>query len=572
MSGAQNTQNGSNESSAGRDPGAESVIIAAADGTVEAVSAAFEDTFGCSVSEVRGRHVLFFCDGVNPESVLAGVRDAMVESGRWRGELSVRRANGDLFPADVRIRSVSDAAGSARMVLTVRDISDSRAAKNNPPPSDDNDGLTGLPSRAGMMRLLFRIMSSQGGANAKIGCAVLVLDIDNFRQVNERFGHGVGDRILIDQCRRLQANLRDRDALGRIGGNKYLALLPRCKSVEEVEIIAKRLLEAVSEPFSPEGHSETVQLSASLGISLYPQDGSTPQGLVQGAESAREQAKSAGPGKYRVVVDGESLRARDSASPEERLRKAITEDQLVLHYQPKIDPQTMCIVGAEALVRWRDPEFGLVPPSDFIPIAEETGLIAPLGMWAIETACNEAMRLQSIGLDVGRMAVNMSPRQISDPDMVGNVLDILKRTGLSAESLELEITESVLLDRAETAKTALRALREHGVHIVADDFGTGYASLSYLLTFPIDAIKIDRSFVAEIGGAGEGSLLAIGVTAFTKSMNKRVVAEGVETSEQFEVMKNQQCDEVQGFYFSPPVSASRFEILLRAQPQTPART
>lgn len=540
------------------------VAVVDAEFAIEFVNETFSDVLG-DVESVPGAALFGACEGLHDAGFADRVTNAVRQQGGWDGEVWFRRADGGVFPAWVRLRTIAatiDSRASRRILAVVHDLSRVRDDVDLPMSPHHDDALTGMPNRLGMRDMLFQAMAAASATGD--GCAVILVDLDAFGTVNERFGHGLGDRILIDRGRRLKAVLRDGDAIGRTGGDQFTILVPRFPSLSEVERVVRRLLAAVAEPFVPDGRQNPITLTASAGIALYPQDGNTAAGIEQAAEAAYLRAKHDG-GGFRFYGDTE--RSDIAVLPEtleSRLRRALDDDEFVLHYQPKVSLKTGRIVGAEALVRWNDPENGLVEPSDFIPVAEETGLINPLGLWAIETACRETKRLIDIGLDPGRIAVNVSARQVSDRRIVDGVLEILARTGLPATSLELEITESALLERAEEAADGLRALRDAGVGITADDFGTGYASLSYLLTFPVDAIKIDRTFVAEIGGSGDGADLAIGVTALAQSLNKRVIAEGVETPRQLAVLRQQMCDEMQGDHFSPPLPAAEYEALLRA--------
>jgi diguanylate cyclase (GGDEF)-like protein len=502
------------------------------------------------------------CARLHDDLFFKRIADAVRMQGAWDGEVWFRRADGGVFPAWVRLRGVDAAIGGRTVLAMAHDLARSRDDIVSASAAYQSDALTGLHNRAAMRDLLFQTMAEASALGER--CAVILVDLDDFRSVNDDLGHGLGDRILVDRAHRLKAALRDKDAIGRTGGDQFTVLVPRFPSLSEVERVVRRLLQAVADPFTPPGRAEPVSLTACAGIAVYPQDGNTAAGIEQAAEAAFLRAKERGRGRFSFYADEADTGAPARETLETRLRRALDADDFVLHYQPKVALKTGRITGAEALVRWNDPDRGLIEPSDFIPVAEETGLIAPLGLWTIETACREAKRLIDLGLDPGRMAVNVSARQVSDARIVDGVFDILRRTGLPATALELEITESALLERADEAASGLRALRDAGVQITADDFGTGYASLSYLLAFPVDAIKIDRTFVAEIGGSGEGANLAVGVVALAQSLNKRVVAEGVETPRQMAVLRQQMCDEMQGDHFSPPVPADAFEALLRA--------
>jgi len=513
-------------------------------------------TIGSSLFEIG--------EGLHEPNYFAMISDALKRFDQWDGELWCRRTNGSVFPAWVSLRHLPDQTNSsgATFVAIFRDITREKQDSDVASFVDSKDELTGLPNRKALRELLYGAIANATLRNT--GCAVVMIDFDDFRHINDQFGRGLADRILVDRTMRLKAELRDGDALGRVAGDQFMILLSRHQSEQEIDRFIRRILDAVAEPFTPEGRTEQVAMTACAGIALYPRDGATAKGIENAAEAAYRRAKQQGRGCYQFYSREGIAGEPEIATLESRLRRALENNDFVLHFQPKVSLKTGRIVGAEALVRWADPDDGLIEPSDFIPVAEETGLIGPLGLWTLQAACTEAARLKSLGLEIGRVAVNVSARQVSDPAIVENVLTCLENAGLPPTSLELEITESALLERADDAAKQLRALHDHGVQITADDFGTGYASLSYLLTFPIDAIKIDRTFVAEIGGTGEGAMLAVGVTALAQGLNKRVIAEGVETPQQFAVLRQQLCDEMQGDYFSPPLPADEFEALLRS--------
>ena len=342
-----------------------------------------------------------------------------------------------------------------------------------------------------------------------------------------------------------------------------MVFLAAIRSAEETAMVARRLLEAVSRPMMLAGRRDDIVITASVGISVYPDDGGTTAELVRNAAAAAFHAKERGRNNYQFFTDDMNVRAKERLSLENRLRQAMEKGEMVLHYQPKVSLRHGRIVGMEALVRWQSPEEGLVPPGKFIRLAEETGLIVPLGEWVLRTACVQAKAWQDAGLAPLRMAVNLSARQLSKPDLLADIIRILDETGLAPEYLEMEITESSLMERADDAIATLNEMRAMGIHLTADDFGTGYASLNYLRNFPLDAIKIDRSFVSDIGGGRGASMLAAAVIAIGQSLDLKVTAEGVEGEAQLAFLRQHWCDEMQGSYFSPALPAAEFEALVR---------
>jgi diguanylate cyclase (GGDEF)-like protein len=392
--------------------------------------------------------------------------------------------------------------------------------------------------------------------------ALLFLDLDGFKYINDSLGHPVGDKLLRSIAERLAACVRGSDTVSRQGGDEFVVLLSELPSLEDAAISSRRILKAVAEAHSIDHHD--LHITASIGVSIYPDDGHDAEALIKNADTAMYQAKENGRGSYQFFKPAMNVRAVERQSVEESLRRAMTRHEFRLQYQPKVDLGTGEITGAEALLRWIHPIRGLVSPASFIPIAEDCGLILPIGAWVLREACAQARRWLDEGLTLSTMAVNVSAMEFREDNFLPGLLEILAGTGLDPKYLELELTESVLMKHAESSTSILQALRDRGVKIAIDDFGTGYSSLSYLRKFPVDALKIDQSFVRQISTAGDDTVIVTAVIGMARSLKLRVVAEGVETLEELEFLRAHRCDEAQGFYFSRPVPPRQFAELLRA--------
>ncbi len=434
------------------------------------------------------------------------------------------------------------------IVSVSRDISERRRAEEQIEYQAYHDSLTGLPNR-----LLFRDRLTIALAHAKrqdSSLAVMFLDLDRFKFVNDTLGHSLGDELLRIVAMRLKSVLREGDTIARMGGDEFTVLLSDLENSNLAVAIAQKLLDTVAEPVRLEGHE--LYVTTSIGIALYPNDGETTETLLKNADAAMYRAKDHGRNSFQLCSAAMNSRATERLSVESALRRAIDRDELVLHFQPIVMLDSRSIAGREALLRWNRPGVGIVPPAQFIDIAEETRMIVPIGEWVLREACRRAKAWQSNGNESMRVAVNLSPRQFQQSDLRAVVSRALNDSGLSPDSLELEITESTaMLDTDRSMKT-LSALRDLGVHIALDDFGTGHSSLNYLRRFPIDRVKIDREFVAEIEDSASDRSIVSAIVAMAHGLDLAVTAEGVETEGQVEFLREQKCEEVQGYLFGKP--------------------
>ena len=422
-----------------------------------------------------------------------------------------------------------------------------------------HDSLTGLPNRVLLHDRLQLAMI--GAQHTQRLVAVMLLDLDRFKNVNDTLGHGIGDLLLKDVAQRLLKCVRAGDIVSRLGGDEFALVLPGVTHSDHISHVTQRILKRLSEPFAIESH--TVSVSASLGVTMYPHDDETLEGLLKNADTAMYRAKEAGRNTCQFYSAEMHAKANKRLAMENRLRGAVDRGELLLHYQPLVDLHSGEMIGMEALLRWQDPEFGLVSPLEFIPLAEEIGLIVPIGEWVLRTACAQTRAWHTAGLvPLGRVSVNLSARQFHK-GLAGQIANILTQTQLRPSALVLELTESSLMLETDIVRETLSAIDEMGVQIALDDFGTGYSSLSYLKRFPIDVLKIDRSFVHGIPTHSDDTVITTAIISMAHSLGIKVIAEGVETADQLAFLRTHGCDAMQGYYFSKPLSTEQFAELLR---------
>ena len=421
-----------------------------------------------------------------------------------------------------------------------------------------HDALTGLPNRTLFRDRLTHAMAQADRYHQIL--AVLFLDLDRFKAINDTLGHNVGDQLLKLAAERIRSCIRDCDTVARLGGDEFTIIVDDIIEVQDAAVVAQKILDTLSQPFNLHGHE--VFISVSIGVTLYPNDDENADNLLRNADAAMYRAKESGRNNYQFYVADMNVKARERLMLESQLRRALDRNEFMLYYQPRVDLFSGRVIGAEALLRWRHPDMGLVPPAQFIPILEETGMIIPVGEWVLRQASSQNRAWQDLGLPPIRMAVNLSVRQFIQKDLADSVLAIIERTGLLPEYLELEITEDLLLENNQTNIVTLTTLRNRGVHISIDDFGTGYSSLSYLKRLPIDTLKIDQSFLRDIENDPDNKAITSAIIAMAASLHLNVLAEGVETEEQLSFLRAQGCNEIQGFSFSQPLTAEEFERML----------
>ena len=471
------------------------------------------------------------------------------------------RRDGIEVPIENSVAPIHNREGETTgAVIVFRDVSAGRAMALQITHLAQHDFLTGLPNRMLLNDRIGQAIALARRHTRRV--AILFLDIDGFKHINDSLGHPIGDRLLQSIGKRLVGCVRISDTVSRQGGDEFVVLLSDVEQTEGAAVTARRILAAVAEVHSID--QQDIHVTTSIGVSVYPDDGHDAETLIKNADTAMYQAKENGRQGCQFFKPAMNVRAVERQFIEEGLRGALERREFTLMYQPKIDLGTGAITGAEALLRWRHPTRGLISPAQFIPVAEESGLILPIGAWVLRTACEQAVAWVDAGLPVTTMAVNVSAMEFRDESFLERLYAIMGETGMDPRSLELELTESVLMKHAEVTASVLQALRKMGVQIAIDDFGTGYSSLSYLLKFPINSLKIDQSFVRQIGNGRDDMAIVTAVIAMAKSLRLRVVAEGVETKKELEFLRAHNCDEAQGFYFSRPVLPQQFLKLLQA--------
>jgi diguanylate cyclase (GGDEF)-like protein/PAS domain S-box-containing protein len=443
-------------------------------------------------------------------------------------------------------------------VIVFKDVSEARALSLQAVHLAQHDFLTDLPNRMLLSDRLTQAIALARRHGERL--AVLFLDLDRFKHVNDSLGHAVGDMLLQSVARRLVSCVRSSDTVSRQGGDEFVVLLPEIESTNDAAASARNVIAALTAPHEVAHHQ--LHVTVTIGISIYPDDGPDAETLIKCADTAMYHAKERGRHTFQFFEEEMNARAVERQWIEAGLHHALVRHEFVLHYQPKIDLDTGAVTGAEALVRWVHPERGLMLPKDFVPIAEECGLIVPIGQWVLREACRQAQAWIDQGRRPMAVAVNISAVEFRDPRFLQNLRSVLDDSRLDARYLEIELTESSLIQHADSTAETLRALKDIGVRVAIDDFGTGYSNLSYLRQFPIDVLKIDQSFVHEIGAVPVGTSIVCAVISMGKSLGHRVIAEGVETEEQRAFLQAQRCAEGQGYYFSPPLVAEQFVGLL----------
>jgi diguanylate cyclase (GGDEF)-like protein/PAS domain S-box-containing protein len=474
------------------------------------------------------------------------VRQRMMEEHNEMQEIDLRNGAKGSIPVEILSQTIDYDQGTAR-VVAVRDIRERRAAEAKIRHMAHHDALTGLPTGG-----LFHDRLAQAVAFARrnnVAVTVLCLDLDRFKTVNDLTGHSGGDQLLKEVATRLRSSVRDHDTVARLSGDEFAIIQLGAAAVDSASVLAERLVKILALPFDLGG--QQMVIGTSIGVAIFPGDGESGEDLVRAADTALYRAKGAGRGTFRFFEADMDARLQERRKLERDLRQALVAGQFELHYQPLVGCGSDDVLGFEALVRWRHPERGLVSPMEFVPVAEESGLILPLGEWVLRTACGEAARWQNSQ----KIAINLSPVQFRHADLAKQILAILTQTGLAPNRLELEITEGVLIEDTERTLETLGILKAAGISVSLDDFGTGYSSLSYLQRFPFDKIKIDRSFIWEMERNADSMAIVRSVIALGRSLRITVIAEGVETAEQLALLQEENCDQVQGFLLGRPMPA-----------------
>jgi len=541
----------------------DAIVVVNERGEIPLLNLQAEKQFGYQPDELLGQQVTnIIPEGFAERLVADGTRspaEALSQQIDTGIELTGRRKDGSEFPIEIMLSPLESTEG-VLVTAAIRNVSAAREMSRQITHSAQHDFLTGLPNQ-----ILMNDRIGQAIAFAKRHTkksAVLLLDLDGFKHINDSLGHPIGDKMLQSIAKRLIDCVRGSDTVSRQGGDEFVVLLSELEQSDDAAIIARRMLQTVADVHSIDHHD--LHVTASIGVSIYPDDGPDAETLIRNAETAMYQAKENGPQSCNFFKLAMNVRAVERQSIEEALRTALERHEFTLYYQPKVNLRTGEIAGAEALIRWKHPTLGQVPPGQFISVAEQSGLILPIGDWVFREACTQAQAWISAGLPLASVAVNISAIQFRDEEFLQRVLGILEDSGLSPRSLELELTESVLMKRPELTELILKRLREKGVRVAVDDFGTGYSSLSYLRKFPIDTLKIDQSFIRQITTVPTETAIVAAIISMGQSLNLCVIAEGVETREELAFLRAHQCEEAQGYYFSRPVPAEQFAELLKS--------
>ena len=543
----------------------EGFVITDPEGRVVSVNQAFCDISGYSADELQGQPTAALGLGLGESSLRLEIRAALKDSGVWQGELRSARKDGSLHTCWTSITQQRDSAGTITHYIGIlNDITQFREVERSLVRLAHVDPLTDLPNRALLADRVGQLMSISRRDHRPF--ALMFMDLDQFKNINDTLGHSVGDALLSEVARRLQGSLREVDTVARLGGDEFAVLLPGADSAG-AELVASKLLERLAEPCMVQGHE--LSMTMSIGIATYPSDGDDYEILSRNADTAMYRAKHEGKATWRFFAAGMQQRSARQLQLESALRRALERNELLLHYQPQLDANGEQLVGVEALLRWRHPEFGFVSPAEFIPLAETSGQIVAIGEWVMRTAVAQVKAWMDAGVPPLVVAVNLSAVQFRHAGLPATVARALSDAGLPAQYLELELTESVTANPA-AAISMMDALHSLGVRLSLDDFGTGYSSLSYLKRFPLHTLKIDQSFVRDIDTDPDDRAIVQAIIQMARALNLKTIAEGVETDAQHQFLRREGCDMMQGYRFCRPMDAAALEMWIAAREPVPS--
>ncbi len=534
--------------------GGEAILITDADNRIIAVNQALELDTGYTQKELIGKDPRTLSANKTPPETYRMMWNALQDkdSGYWQGELWDLRKDGSTYPKWAAITAIYDTKGNiTNYIASYTDISERKAAEARIARLAHHDALTGLFNRYSLENRLAQALLA--ARREKRQMAVIFIDLDRFKVINDTLGHHVGDLLLVEVAQRLSACVRESDIVARLGGDEFVVALTSIATDMDAAHVARKIIAAMEVPCDIDGKS--LHISPSLGISLFPGNGEDVDALMKNADTAMYHAKEKGRNNFQFFTPAMTAAATERLEIERDLRAALKNNEFELHYQPQVCASKGLVRGVEALIRWRHPERGLIPPLKFIPVAEETGVIEAIGTWVLEEACRQMAEWRRAGFDLKYVAVNLSAHQLRSPDLVGLVQGAIARFGLAPGQLELEITESVAMEDPERAIGILRSLRESGVELAIDDFGTGYSSLAYLKMLPIHTLKLDRAFVRDIETDENDAAISAATIALAKNLGLRVVAEGVETEAQRDFLSRHACNLLQGYLFGKPEPA-----------------
>lgn len=534
----------------------EGVLVTDSKGLIVHVNRAFMEITGYQREEVLGQRPNMFKSGHHPPGFYQAMFATLDSLGEWSGEIWNRRKSGEIYPQWQTIRLIHDDQGQfSQYVAVFSDISAIKKSEHELTHLAHHDPLTDLPNR-----LLLTDRAGQAVVSAQVhkrGCALLMIDLDHFKLINDSLGHSVGDQLLKGVAERLNALFGPDITLARLSGDEFAVLAENCPQPGHAAALAQRVIDGLKEPFQIDGHP--LFINASIGISLFPSDALSAEQLLRNADSALFKAKSAGRDGYALYTEELTAHAQQRVEIAFELRRALEQQELRVYYQPVHDLKTSRLIGVEALVRWEHPQRGLVSPAEFIPIAERTGLIAEIDAWIMRQACQQMCLWQAAGVVLSFVAVNVSSRLFARRELYQQVAQVLHDTGLDPAYLELEVTESAVMEDPEVALEQMHRLRELGVRLAIDDFGTGYSSLLRLKRLPVQKLKIDQGFVAGLPGDEDDAAIARIIIALAQSMGMQVHAEGVEQAEQASFLLEHDCDLGQGYWFGRPMPAASLD-------------
>lgn len=533
----------------------EALVITDARGTILRVNNTYCEITGYSRDEIIGENPSKLKSGRHDKAFYEAMWQSLAEHGHWVGEIWDRRKNGEIFPKWLSISAIYNDAGElTHYVGSFSDISELKGIESELQRLAYYDSLTGLANRTLFKERLEEELDRCDRFEQH--CAVLFLDLDRFKLINDTMGHAAGDELLIEVSQRIQQSLRTTDTFARMGGDEFTLLLPNIRNTDAVAHVAQNIIRLLNNPVRVGG--EEVRLGGSIGIAIYPEDGDNLETMTRHADTAMYEAKANGRNQYHFYSSYMDHTAHEHLRLESDLHHAIKREELFLNFQPQIDASNGKVVRCEALIRWNQKEHGIVPPDKFIPIAEESGLILEIGEWVIHEVCRTLRSWNERGIEVPPVAINLSARQFRQADLVTQIMKILKEYGVAVDAVEFEVTEGAAMENAESTMHRLSMLAREGFSLAIDDFGTGYSSLSYLKNFPLNKLKLDRSFVMNIPADSNDVAISSAVIQMAHSLGMEVIAEGVETMEQVSFLLNEGCTIMQGYHFSRPLSADEY--------------
>ena len=544
---------------------AEGVFITDTHGNILDTNPAFSNITGYTREDVLGKNPRMWQSGRHDANFFRDMWRDIKESGQWHGEIWNRRKDGSVFPEWLNISAVREDDGSiSNYVAVFTDITILKRSQEKLEHLAHYDALTDLPNRLLLAARLDHAIAQANRSNSKL--ALIFIDLDRFKNINDSFGHPAGDQLLKEVAHRLTRCMRSDDTIARIGGDEFVLLLEAINRPDKITVVAEKVQQAFTDPLEINGQS--IHVTASMGICSYPQDGTDAETLLRNADAAMYRAKEDGRGVYRFYTEELTTNAVERVLLENQMRAALHKNEFHLVYQPQIDMRTGRVRGVESLIRWGHPQIDYLPPNKFIPLAEESGLIQPIGAWVLRTACEQARCWIEQGVQFGHIAINVSGAQFQREGFFDTVEEVLMTTGFPADRLELEVTENFIMHQMQHGLSELYQLRELGVTITIDDFGTGYSSLAQLKSLPIDKLKIDQSFIRDVPSDYDDCAICSAIIAMCANLRLSVIAEGVETPEQNQYLHDQGCDMAQGFLYSHPLKAEDITLWLHNQSTT----